>query len=147
MKQLMVRMMNLVLIVGALCIYQNHANVRADEVAAYEAQVAEANQLQAEYDAMLAQAEDSGLQDGVYAGTGSGFGGDIVIEVTVSNHQIVKIEILSAEGEDSAYLSQAKSLIDEILLSQNVDVDTVSGATFSSRGILDAVANALEEQQ
>ena len=47
------------------------------------------------------------------------------------------------QGEDSAYLSQAESVIDSILSAQSTDVDTVSGATFSSTGILNAVDDAL----
>ena len=43
----------------------------------------------------------------------------------------------------SAYLSQAESVIDSILSAQSTDVDTVSGATFSSTGILNAVDDAL----
>ena len=46
-------------------------------------------------------------------------------------------------SEDSAYLSQAESVIDSILSAQSTDVDTVSGATFSSTGILNAVDAAL----
>ena len=52
-------------------------------------------------------------------------------------------DLLSAPGEDSAYLSQAESVIDSILSAQSTDVDTVSGATFSSTGILNAVDEAL----
>lgn len=147
MKQLMIRLLNMVVIIGALCVYQNYANVRAAAVSAYEAEVEAARKLQAEYDAMLAESEENSMKDGVYTGTGTGFGGEILVEVEVKDHRIAGIEILSAEGEDSAYFSQAKTLLDEILLSQDTDIDTVSGATFSSRGILDAVADALEEGQ
>ncbi len=135
------------LIIGALCVYQNYANVRAEAVSAYEAEEEAARKLQAEYDAMLAQSEENSRKDGVFTGKGNGFGGEIEVEVKGKDHQITEIEILSAEGEDSAYLSQAKTVLDKIILSQNINVDTVSGATFSSTGILDAVADALEEGQ
>lgn len=36
------------------------------------------------------------------------------------------------------------TLLEDIPLYQSVDLDTVSGATFSSNGILDAAADALE---
>ena len=51
--------------------------------------------------------------------------------------------VSDAPGEDSAYLSQAESVIDSVLSAQSTDVDTVSGATFSSTGILNAVDAAL----
>ena len=49
----------------------------------------------------------------------------------------------SASGEDSAYLSQAEGVINSIISAQSTDVDTVSGATFSSTGIINAVNDAL----
>lgn len=49
----------------------------------------------------------------------------------------------SASGEDSAYLSQGESVISAIISAQSTDVDTVSGATFSSTGIINAVIDAI----
>ena len=49
----------------------------------------------------------------------------------------------SAPGEDSAYLSQGEGVISSIISAQSTDVDTVSGATFSSTGIINAVVDAL----
>ena len=60
---------------------------------------------------------------------------------------IQSISIVSAPGEDAAFLNRAKGVIDRIIASQSVDVDTVSGATFSSKGILAAVENALTGQE
>lgn len=45
----------------------------------------------------------------------------------------------------SFHLMKAEStVIEEILSSQSVDVTPVSGATFSSNGIIEAVSNALD---
>ena len=71
------------------------------------------------------------------------YGGTIQVEVTLTGDEITSINVVSAPGEDSAYLSQAESVIDSILSAQSTDVDTVSGATFSSTGILNAVDAAL----
>ena len=49
----------------------------------------------------------------------------------------------SAPGEDSAYLAQGEGVIRAIICAQSTDVDTVSGATFSSTGIINAVVDAL----
>lgn len=86
---------------------------------------------------------DNIYKDGTYTGEADGYGGTIQVEVTLASDEITSINVVSAPGEDSAYLSQAESVIDSILSAQSTDVDTVSGATFSSTGILNAVDEAL----
>ena len=56
-----------------------------------------------------------------------------------------KIDVLSAEGEDPAYYEQAESVLEKMLDAQSADVDTVSGATYSSGGLIEATGNALEK--
>ena len=75
------------------------------------------------------------------------FGGTITVSVVLKDKTIQSISIVSAPGEDAAFLNRAKGVIDRIIASQSVDVDTVSGATFSSKGILAAVKNALTGQE
>lgn len=82
------------------------------------------------------------LEDGVYKGTGTGFAGDITVSVQIQDKQIVSIDIISF-SDDEAFFTRAKAVIDIIIEGQTLDVDTVSGATFSSRGIINAVKNAL----
>ena len=82
------------------------------------------------------------VADGVYEGEGIGFGGITRVSVTVSSQQITAINILS-QSDDASFFNRAKAVIDEIMEAQTLDVDTVSGATFSSRGIINAVKNAL----
>ena len=82
------------------------------------------------------------LEDGVYKGTGTGYAGDITVSVLIKDKQIVSIDILSS-SDDAAFFTRAKAVIDKIIEGQTLDVDTVSGATFSSRGIVSAVKNAL----
>lgn len=86
---------------------------------------------------------DNVYKDGTYTGEAQGYGGTIQVEVALSGDEITSINVVSAPGEDSAYLSQAESVIDSIIGAQSTDVDTVSGATFSSTGILNAVDEAL----
>ena len=52
---------------------------------------------------------------------------------------------LSAEKEDGAYLAMAKEIIPTIIEQQTWDVDTISGATFRSKGIKNATQQALEK--
>ena len=90
--------------------------------------------------------EDNGdnyYKDGAYTGSGQGFGGTIEVQVTLKDDEITDIQVTSASGEDSAYLSQGEGVISSIISAQSTDVDTISGATFSSTGILNAVNDAL----
>ena len=82
------------------------------------------------------------LEDGVYQGTGTGYRGDITVAVKIKDKQIASIEILSA-SDDEPFFGRAKGLIDQIIKKQSTKVDTVSGATYSSKGIISAVKNAL----
>ena len=89
------------------------------------------------------ETEDLAYKNGTYTGEGQGFGGTITVEVTLQDDEITDIQVASAPGEDSAYLSQGKGVISSILSAQSTDVDTISGATFSSTGIINAVNDAL----
>lgn len=82
-------------------------------------------------------------KDGTYTGEAQGFGGTIQVQVTLSGDEITDIQVTSAPGEDAAYLSQGEGVISSIISAQSTDVDTVSGATFSSTGIINAVVDAL----
>lgn len=82
-------------------------------------------------------------QDGTYTGTAPGFGGDITVSVTIADGKMTAIEIVSAAGETPSFLARAKTIISKMLETQSADVDVVSGATYSSNGIINAVKNAL----
>lgn len=82
------------------------------------------------------------LNDGVYTGSGQGFNGPIRVRVTVSGGNITNVEILS-HSDDAPYFNRAKAVIGRLLGKPGKRVDTVSGATYSSRGIIYAVRNAL----
>lgn len=89
-----------------------------------------------------AVSEPSSYRDGTYVGTGTGFAGAITVQVTVSDGKISDISVLSA-NDDSPYLDNAMSLLGNIIAANSTNVDTVSGATFSSVGLIEAVRNAL----
>lgn len=82
------------------------------------------------------------LADGVYKGSATGFSGPVTVAVTIMDKKITSIDILSST-DDEAFFNRAKSVIDRIISSQSLDVDAVSGATYSSNGIIGAVKNAL----
>ena len=86
---------------------------------------------------------EGGYKDGTYQGSGTGFGGTITVEVTISGGKIASITILSAAGETASYFASAQGVISRIISGQTPNVDAVSGATYSSNGIIQAVQNAL----
>ena len=83
------------------------------------------------------------VSDGTYYGTGTGFAGKIKVAVTVKDKQITAIEIVENEADVDTFFSRAKGVIDKIISGQTLEVDVVSGATYSSNGIISAVKNAL----
>lgn len=79
------------------------------------------------------------LADGTYEGSANGFSGKIKVSVVIKNQTIRSINILS-NSDDEAFFNRAKEGVTaSILAKQSTDVDTVSGATYSSRGIINAV--------
>lgn len=81
--------------------------------------------------------------DGVYTGKGTGFRGDTEVQVTVKNGAISEITVLSYKDDDEFFNRAKSAVISSILSAQSIDVSAVSGATFSSNGIIEAVADAL----
>lgn len=84
-------------------------------------------------------------KDGTYQGTGTGFKGKITVKVTIKYSKITQIQIVKNEKDDAAYFNRALGVIDNIIALQRTDVDVVSGATYSSNGIIEAVKNALKK--
>ncbi len=83
------------------------------------------------------------LPDGVYRGSGEGFGGEIGVAVTVEGGKIIDLEIVE-HNEKPTYLAEAVALIPpQIIEGQTLDVDTKTGATESSAAIVSAVREAL----
>ncbi len=82
--------------------------------------------------------------DGVYTGSGNGFRGVISAQVTVEGGRITDVTILSSSDDRDFFQRAQNGVIPAILQAQSVNVSAVSGATYSSRGILEAVADALQ---
>lgn len=167
MKSFWIRTVNVLLAVGVLLGFNLLTEVRQKEteIARLDAQV---ETLQLELDAeknyqsllegalgqetvkkteSVDEAAASRFKDGTYSGSSQGFGGLVTVEVTIAEDEITDIAIVSAPGEDKAYLSMAEKIIPSILEQQTTEVDTISGATFSSTGIKNAVTIALSEAE
>lgn len=142
-KVFSLRSINLVLIIGLLAGYQFIQEYRsqAEEIAKLKYQLATIQQKTSE----TKQDQTESDVDGVYTGEADGFGGKITVEVTVKEEKLSDIRVVSAQQEDDAYLEMAMDMVDTMKSEHSVAVDTVSGATFTSMGIKDAVKNALEQ--
>lgn len=142
-KIFLIAMLNIIIIIGALGVYQAIAIHRqdAEKIAKLQKTVKELQ------NGGGTSGTSSAYKDGAYQGSAKGFGGNITVKVTVKGDKIKSIDIVNASGEDASYLTSAKSVIGEMLQNQTTDVDTVSGATFSSSGIINAVIAALEKAE
>lgn len=83
-----------------------------------------------------------GLADGTYIGMGEGFKSTVMVSVEVKDGKIVSVDVLS-QADDQEYFDWALPITDDIVKYQSSEVDAISGATYSSRGIKDAVTDAL----
>ena len=125
-----IKWINLILILAVLGGYHRYAGVHQEKMT--EASKA-------------SKSNESAWKDGSYEGSGNGFGGQIRVRVTVADGEITDVKILSAKKETKEYLNMAKKLLTDIREAQSPEVDVVSGATYSSNGIKEAVRKALEE--
>ena len=141
MREFWVRLVSMLAIVGVLLVYNSVLDVRAkeDEIAWLSVQVAGNGQ------SASGNGGSTNYKDGTYTGEADGFGGTIQVEVKIEKSKIAEINVISAEKEDGAYLSMAKDIIPKIIDAQSADIDTISGATFSSTGIKNASEQALEK--
>jgi uncharacterized protein with FMN-binding domain len=85
------------------------------------------------------------LKDGSYIGTGIGFGGPLRIELTVDNGNIENIEVVTHRESTGYYEEVFKMKRREIIENQSFSIDTVSGATATSRGFFSAVKSAVSQ--
>lgn len=141
MREFWVRLVSVLAIVGILTGYNSVLDARAkeDEIARLSAQLSGSGQSGEENES------ENEYKDGTYTGEADGFGGTIQVEVKIEKNKITEINVVSAEKEDGAYLSMAKDIIPKIIDAQSAEVDTISGATFSSTGIKNASEQALEK--
>lgn len=137
MKAFWIKTVNIIVIAVLIFMYQTGA-------VSYEKMSKVVDDLKAQLEERQKQDTAAAYKDGTYEGEGSGYSGKLKVKVTVSGGRISEIEITETK-DDQAYLELASQLTDVIIEKQSTEeVDTVSGATFSSRGILEAVSNALE---
>ncbi len=101
----------------------------------------------AETTSLLSQTTFAGamLTDGVFTGSGQGYRGTITVEVTVENGKVTAISTVSSADDERFYSQAFSGVTGEIIDGQALDVDAVSGATYSSHGVVEAVSDALTQ--
>lgn len=141
MREFWVRLVSAIAVVGLIFGYNSVLDTRAkeDQIAKLNAKVTSEKSDTSE------GTSEGEYKNGTYTGEADGFGGTIEVEVKIEKHKVAEVNIVSADGEDGSYLSMAKDIIPKIVEAQSADVDTISGATFSSTGIKNAAKEALEK--
>ena len=88
----------------------------------------------------IPQMKITGIADGVYKGTYAVFPVKVVVDVTIARGRIVDVALLEhRQGQGKA----AEMLIPQVVEAQSIQLDAISGATYSSKVILLSIANAL----
>ena len=93
----------------------------------------------------VSTSQNTKYKDGTYTGSGTGFnGGTTKVSITVNGGKITDIKTISTDDTPRFYQYAESTVPNEIISAQSSSVDTVSGATYSSRGLIEAVQNALD---
>lgn len=82
----------------------------------------------------------SSITNGTYSGSYASFPVSVTLEVTILDHEITKITILK---HDNGQGKPAEAITEDVIKAQSLQVDVISGATYSSKVILKALENAL----
>lgn len=128
--------LNLGLIVAMLAFFNTWAAKAQAHDEAVEEQIAQAER---------AAARGPYATDGTFEGAGKGYGGMVKMQVVVKDGYIDDVAILDASSEDKAWLDMAIVLPARIVKAQTTDIDIVSGATYTSVGILNGATEALRK--
>ncbi|MDE5834344.1 MAG: FMN-binding protein [Ruminococcus sp.] len=86
-------------------------------------------------------------RNGTYSASAYGYDGDVYVDITVENDVITAIHARTEESDEWYFNSAQESVISSILSSQSTSVDAVSGATYSSKAIMEAVKKALNSAE
>ncbi len=138
-RNFLIKFLNAAVVLSAVLTYNTWATNAAAADAAVTAQM--------EADAQAARAASDArgpyATDGTFTGSAQGYGGTVTTQVVIENGYIASVEVIDHAGETEAYFSQAEGLTEKIVSAQGTNVDAVSGATFSSAGIINGVNEAL----
>ncbi|MDO5118376.1 MAG: FMN-binding protein [Eggerthellaceae bacterium] len=131
-----IKVFNLVIIVAALVMFSSWAAKANAHDQMVEEQIAAAER---------AANRGDYTTDGTFEGSAQGYGGPVKMQVVIENGYIESVTILDASKEDEAWLDMCVGLPDEIVKAQTTSIDVVSGATYTSAGILNGTTEALQK--
>ncbi|MDU5952367.1 MAG: FMN-binding protein [Clostridiales bacterium] len=109
--------------------------------------VAQAEVVEADTSAATADVDSRApgpYRNGTFTGSAPGYNGDMTVQVTIKNGWIAQTKITETK-DDADYIAKIQPLMAAVMEKQTTKTDTVSGATFSSCGFLDAVDQAIEK--
>ena len=93
----------------------------------------------------LVAVANAAYKDGVYTGRGNGNHGAIDVEVTIKDSRIAQMRVVKHDDTPMLLKMAEKSIAKQIANKDNVaKIDAVTGASNSSKGIIEAVNNALK---
>ena len=119
-------------------------------IAGFSGWAAEAHAHDEAVAAQIAEAERAASRgpyatDGTFSGAAQGYGGLVKMQVVIENGYIDSVEIVDASTEDDAWLEMCLGVPERIVAAQTTSIDTVSGATLTSAGMLNAATEALKQ--
>lgn len=88
--------------------------------------------------------EDSTSKSGKFEGKGEGLNGDVKVEITYEDGEIKDVSVVDHKETEGIADPALKQIPEKIVKEQKINVDTISGATYTSKAIIDAVKKALE---
>ncbi|ABR35192.1 FMN-binding protein [Clostridium beijerinckii] len=91
------------------------------------------------------KSEQKKYKDGTYTGVGKGKNPDLKVAVTIKDNKITNVEIVS--NNETKGKEALNTIPSKIVDTQSTDVDVVSGATMTSKGIMEAVNDALSQAE
>lgn len=89
------------------------------------------------------KSEQKKYKDGTYTGVGKGKNLDLKVAVTIKDNKITNVEIVS--NNETKGKEALNTIPNKIVETQSTEVDVVSGATMTSKGIMEAVNDALSQ--
>ena len=92
----------------------------------------------------VAENENVTAKSGKYEGVGQGLNGDVKVEITYEDGKIKDVEIVEHKESEGIADPALEQIPEKIVEEQNINIDTISGATYTSKAIIDAVKAALE---
>lgn len=82
---------------------------------------------------------------GTYTATATGFGGDLPVTVSFSDKEILSVEVGENSETPTIGGEAIKLLADKVVNYQTADLDSVTGATYTSKAVLEAVKDCIAQ--